>query len=136
MLKKDGEIKWTTKDKESFEKVKEDINEAPVLASPDYTKEFLIFSFTSEHTIAAVLLQKNDEVFEQPIAFFSKSLRDAKTRYKILEKKAYTMVKYLKSFRTYVPHSRIIAYVPTSSIKDILVQLDNDCRRGRWLAKI
>jgi hypothetical protein len=46
------------------------------------------------------------------------------------------MVKALKAFRTYVLHSKIIAYVPTSSVKDILVQTDSDGRRGRWLAKI
>jgi len=46
------------------------------------------------------------------------------------------MVKDLKYFKTYVPHSRIISYVPTSSVKYILVQLNNDGRRGQWLAKI
>jgi hypothetical protein len=76
------------------------------------------------------------KVSSSPIAFFSKSLRDAELRYDILEKQAYAMVKALKSFRTYVLHSRIIAYVPTSSVKDILVQPDSDGRRGRWLAKI
>jgi hypothetical protein len=106
------------------------------LASLDYLKDFLIFSFASEHTIAAVLLQKNEEGFEQPIAFFNKSLRDAKLKYDITEKQAYTMVKSLKAFITYVLHSKIIAYVPTSSVKDILVQPDNDGKRGRWLAKI
>jgi hypothetical protein len=35
-----------------------------------------------------------------------------------------------------VLHSKIVACVPTSSIKDILVQPDSDRRRGRWLAKI
>jgi hypothetical protein len=46
------------------------------------------------------------------------------------------MVKALKAFRTYVLHSKIISYVPTSSVKDILVQLDSDGRRGQWLGKI
>jgi hypothetical protein len=104
MLKKDNEVKWTAEAKTSFERVKKSIGEAPVLVSPDYTKEFLIFSFASEHTVAAVLLQKNEEGFEQPIAFFSKSLRDAELRYDILEKQAYAMVKALKAFRTYVLH--------------------------------
>jgi hypothetical protein len=53
-----------------------------------------------------------------------------------MEKQAYAMVKALKAFRTYVLHSKIIAYVPTSSVKDILVQPDSDGKRGRWLAKI
>ena len=76
MLKKDNEIIWNSKAKESFEQVKKAISGAPVLASPHYTKEFLIFSFALEHTIIAVLLQKNEEGFEQSITFFNKSLRD------------------------------------------------------------
>jgi hypothetical protein len=47
-----------------------------------------------------------------------------------MEKQVYTMVKALKDFRTYVLHSKVIAYVPTSSVKDILVQLDSDGKRG------
>jgi hypothetical protein len=136
MLKKDSEVKWKTEAKEYFERIKKVIGEASVLASPDYMKEFLIFSFSSEHTIATVFLQKNDEGFEQPVAFFIKILRDVELKYDILEKQAYTMVKALKAFRTYVLHSKIISYVPTSSVKDILVQPDSDGRRGRWLAKI
>jgi hypothetical protein len=46
------------------------------------------------------------------------------------------MVKALKDFRTYVFHSKIIAYVPTSVVKDILVQPENDGKRGWWLDKI
>jgi hypothetical protein len=136
MLKKDSRVNWMTEAKASFAHIKKVISEAPVLASPDYLKDFLIFSFASEHTIAAVLLQKDDEGFERPIAFFSKSLRDAELKYDIIEKQAYAMVKALKAFRTYVLHSKIIAYVPTSAVKDILVQPDSDGKRGRWLAKI
>ena len=53
-----------------------------------------------------------------------------------MEKQAYVMVKALKDFRTYVLHSKVITYVPTSSMKDILVQPDNDGKRGQWLTKI
>jgi hypothetical protein len=124
--------------KVSFQRVKKSIGEAPVLVSPDYSKEFLIFSFAFEHTIAAVLLQKNNDGFEQPIAFFSKILKDARElKYDILEEKqAYVMVKALKSFKTYVLHSKVIAYVPTSIVKEILVQPDSDGRRGKWLENI
>jgi hypothetical protein len=136
MLRKNSEVKWKTEARASFAHIKKVISEAPLLASPDYLKEFFIFSFASEHTLAVVLLQKNEEGFEQPIAFFSKSFRDAELKYNIMEKQAYEMVKALKAFRTYVLHFKIIAYVPTSAVKDILVQDDSDGKRGRWLAKI
>jgi hypothetical protein len=135
-LKKNNEVKWTVEAKASFACIKKVISKAPVLESLNYLKDFLIFSFTSEHTLTVVLLQKNEEGFEQPIAFFSKSLRDVELRYNIMEKQAYAMVKVLKDFRTYVLHSKVIAYIPTSSVNDILVQSDSDGKRGRWLAKI
>jgi hypothetical protein len=136
MLKKNREVKLTAEAKALFARIKKVINKALVLESPDYLKFFLIFSFGSEHTVVAVLLHKNEEGFEQPIAFFSKSLRDAELRYYIIEKQVYSMVKALKAFRTYMLHSKVITYVPTSSVKDILVQPDSDGKRGRWLAKI
>jgi len=56
MLKKGVEIKWNDIERKSFEFIKRAIMEAPTLVSPDYNKEFHIFSFASEDTIAAVLL--------------------------------------------------------------------------------
>jgi hypothetical protein len=45
-------------------------------------------------------------------------------------------VKALKAFRVYVLHSRVTAYIPSASVKDILRQPDIDGRRGKWIAKI
>jgi hypothetical protein len=45
-------------------------------------------------------------------------------------------VKDLKAFRVYVLHSRVTSYVPSTSVKDILIQPDIDGRRGKWIAKI
>ena len=53
-----------------------------------------------------------------------------------MEKKLYALVKALKPFRVYILHSRIIAYVPTTVVKDILVQPDSEEKRGWWIAKI
>lgn len=136
MLKKDSSIKWTIKAKQSFESIKQALTKAPILISPDYTKYFIIFSFASEHTIVAILLQKNDQGFEQPIAFFSKALRDAPLKYNIIEKQALALVKAIKDFRVYILHSHIIAYVPNAVVKDILTQDGPDSMRGKWIATI
>ena len=53
-----------------------------------------------------------------------------------MEKQAYALVKALKAFRVYVLHSKIIAYVPSVFVKDILIQPDMDGKRGKWIAKI
>ena len=109
---------------------------SPVLTSPDYSKEFQIFSFVSEDTIAGVLIQKNKEGQEQPIAFMSKALQHSKLKYTTMEKHAYSLVKSLKLFRTYVGYSKIIGYVPHTTIKDIMSQQDCLGIRGKWVSNI
>jgi hypothetical protein len=136
MLKKGNKMKWTTKPKESFNQMKQALTEEPVLISHDYSKYFMIFSFASFDTIAVVLSQKNDEGLEQPISFFCRALRVAKVKYEIMENKDYALVKSLKSFRVYVLQSKFIAYVPSAVIKEILIHLDIDGRRSRWISKI
>jgi hypothetical protein len=103
------------------------------LISPDFTKDFYLFSFASEHTIAVVLLQKNNEGYGKPIAFFRKALRDGALNYKIMEKQAFALVKAIKYFRVYILHSHTIAYVPNAVVKDILTQENPDGRRGKWI---
>ena len=83
MQKKEQGVKWALEAKKSFEMVKQALTKTSVLISPDFSKYFYIFSFASEHTIATVLLQKNPQGQEQPIAFFSKALRDAPLKYNI-----------------------------------------------------
>eukprot|EP00253_Pinus_taeda_P022144 PITA_22144 len=93
----------------------------------------MIFSFASEHTIAAILLQKDDQGCEKPIAFFSKALRDAPLKYKIMEKQAYSLVKAINDFKVYMLYSHVIAYVPNDVVKDILTQDGIEGRQDKIL---
>eukprot|EP00253_Pinus_taeda_P029566 PITA_29566 len=136
MLKKDSKVKWTVDAQQAFESIKLALTQTPVLTSPQFDRDFIIFSFASEHTIAAVLLQKDDLGNEKPIAFFSKTLRDAPLKYQIMEKQAYALVKAIKDFRIYILYSHVIAYVPSPIVKDILTQENLEGRRGKWIARL
>eukprot|EP00253_Pinus_taeda_P033356 PITA_33356 len=112
MLKKDNQVKWMEEAVNSFNLVKLALSSAPVLVSPDYTQDFILFSFASEHTMETMLLQKRDD-HKRPIAFFSRAIRDATLKYNIIEKQALALVKALKHFRTYL-----------------------EGRRGKWIAAL
>lgn len=96
----------------------------------------MIFPFPLEHTIAGVLLQKNEQNLEHHIYFYSKALRDSTLKYEIMEKHAYALVKALKELRVYILHSGTIVYVPSTTIKDILTQAEPDGRREKWIATL
>jgi hypothetical protein len=121
MLRKGNEVKWKTESRDSFDQIKKDLIEAPVLINPNYSKDFMIFCFTSFDIVAVVLLQKNAKGLEQPISFFSRALMDAKIKYDIMENPSYYLVKSLKYFRVYVFHSKVVSYVPSASVKEILI---------------
>ena len=77
LLKKNVKFIWTDEGRNAFDTIKDAITRSPILVSPDYMKDFMIFSFASKDTIAGVLLQKNFEGFEQPIAFMSRALQNS-----------------------------------------------------------
>eukprot|EP00253_Pinus_taeda_P011509 PITA_11509 len=135
MLKKDSELKWTEEAVKSFNLVKLILSSAPTLISPDYTQDFILFSFASEHTLAAVLMQKRDG-FERPIAFFSRIIRDGALNYNIIEKQVLALIKSLKDFWVYILNSHILAYVPNAAVKDVLIQTEPERRRGKWIAAL
>jgi hypothetical protein len=136
MLRKDSKVKWIKEARHSFESIKKAIMTVLVLISQNFDKDFYIFSFASNDTIELVLLQKNEEGHEQPIAFYSKVLRDAEIKYDPIEKQDYALIKSLKSFRIYILQAKVIAYVPSSSMKNVLVHPDIDGKRSKWIAKM
>lgn len=56
MLRKENTIKWMVEARESYGDIKKELTQAHVFISPYFSKEFLVFSFSSELTIAGVLL--------------------------------------------------------------------------------
>jgi hypothetical protein len=136
LLKKDVSFRWDDKAIKSFEDIKDVISQVPVLINPDYSRDFIIFSFASQDTIAGVLMQKDADDYEHPVAFMSKVLRDFELNYTITEKQAYALVKSFKHFRNYIVYNKIKAYVPYPAIKDVLSQQDCMGTRGKWVSKI
>ena len=42
----------------------------------------------------------------------------------------------MKSFRVYILRDKVLAYVPSGAIKDVLIELDIDGKRAKWIAKL
>lgn len=55
MIKKDSVFKWDQYEKESFDQIKTMVMEAPSLSSPDFSKYFILYTFSSNSSLAAVL---------------------------------------------------------------------------------
>ena len=71
MVKQSVQFKWTDVEKKEFSKIKIAVVHAPSLKSPDFEKDFILYTFTSDDSLAAVLTQKEDGGEEFPISFMS-----------------------------------------------------------------
>lgn len=55
MIKKHTNFNWTKEQKEPFDKIKESMAEAPTLRSPNFDKDFILYTFVYNHSIEVVL---------------------------------------------------------------------------------
>ena len=55
-LKKDSKVRWSEHAKKSFNSVKFSLTCARTLISPDFTLDFIIFSFAFEHSLDVFLM--------------------------------------------------------------------------------
>jgi hypothetical protein len=47
LLKKEQRFEWTTNTQEAFNNIKGEITTTPVLISPDFQRDFIIYSFAT-----------------------------------------------------------------------------------------
>ena len=69
MIKQSVQFKWTDSEKDSFNKIKTSIAHAPSLKSPNFEKDFILYTFASNDSLAAVLTQKEEGGDEYPMSF-------------------------------------------------------------------
>jgi hypothetical protein len=106
------------------------------LAKPDFEKEFIIYTNSTEEAISAILLQNDDQNNKKPIAYMSKSLSDDEIKYYYIEKHAYTLVKTIEKFCHFIwgKHMQVRVHLPV--IKFLLSQTYLSGKLVHWLAKI
>ena len=55
MVKQSVQFKWTDLEKDAFNKIKTSIAQAPSLKIPNFEKDFILYTFASDDSLATVL---------------------------------------------------------------------------------
>jgi hypothetical protein len=59
LLKKFKKFKWTQEIQRAFTNIKHAITSTPILISPNFDPDFIIYYFSSEDTIVSILMKIN-----------------------------------------------------------------------------
>ena len=136
MMSEKHPFRWKEEGKKYFEDIKIAISNAPMLVSPSFERDFIIYCYASEHSLSSILTQKDDQGNEAPITFMSIPLKKHEINYTQMEKHAFFVVKALKKFRYYISHSHSVVYVPKIVAKSILTQQEVGInKRVVWVTK-
>jgi hypothetical protein len=136
MLKKDVDYKWTKERNDAFRKNKEVIVKASTLQSPNFEKDFILFTFSFDHSIVVVLTQEDEVGEEFSVSFMSTGLQGVELNYPAIDKQDFVVFKVVKHFLLYILkfHTKVIS--PHPSVRSLLIQKEPEDKRGSWLTSL
>ncbi|KAL3698607.1 hypothetical protein R1sor_012683 [Riccia sorocarpa] len=104
-LKKDVDFDQILQDpsaKHAFEELKKALVTALVLAKPDWSKMFIVYTDASNIALGCTLSQLDDKAHDHPIAYASRQMVQAERDYSVTEREGLAVIFALKKFRHYL----------------------------------
>jgi len=101
-MKKGASFVWDQACQEAYEDIKRYLTKPPVLVDPTLGKPFLLYVKAMDHSLGALLAQKDDNGHEQAIYYLSRTLIGAESRYNPIEKECLALVFAVQKTRHYL----------------------------------
>ena len=125
-------VVWTDDCEQAFQKLKNSLAAAPVLAVPDVNKLFTVHTDASGTGMGAVLSQVGEDGEEHPIAYASRKLKPRETRYSTIEKECLAVVWALKCFEHYVYGQAFMLITDHRPLTWLKTMKNSNQRLTRW----
>jgi hypothetical protein len=94
LIKTNVKFEWTKEHQQAFDLLKNSLTCEVVLAYPDFSVPFEIYTDASKYQIGSIITQK-----DKPLAFYSRKLTDPQTRYTVTELKLLAIVETLREYK-------------------------------------
>ena len=120
-LTKQHAFQWNSTCQSTFDYLKSRLVNPPILAFPDFTQQFVLYTDTSDSAIGTVLSQ-NRGGEERVIAYWSRQLQKAERNYSTIEREALAAVAAIKEFYPYLYafHFKLVTdHNPLTSLKGL-----------------
>ena len=132
MLEKETKFEFDEKCKFSFEEIKNILIRAPIMATPDWNKEYEIMCDANDYAIGTMLGQRADKTFKT-IYYASKTFNEAQENYSTTEKEILVMVFACEKFRLYILGSYVVLNTDHAVIKYLMAKKGAKPRLIRWV---
>ena len=133
-LTKDGIVwQWGENEENSFCTLKRSLILAPVLRMPNFELQFVVTTDASLVSVGAILEQDFGNGM-QPVAFESRKLNPAETRYSAYERELLGIIWAIGKWRHYLEGRSFIVQTDHSSLKHLPNQPSVSRRNWKWVS--
>ena len=132
LTRANSRFKWTSKQHTAYITLKEALVTAPVLRLPDFKLPFIVVTDASMSAVGDVLMQ-DDGDGERPIAYKSRKLNDAESRYTVHEQELLAIIVCLRTWRCYLEGMNFIIRTDHKSLEHVQTRKYLSRRMTRWV---
>lgn len=126
---------WTTEADNALNQLKILLTSAPILAMPDFRKEFIMECDASNTGVGGVLLQ-NIYGEERVIEYMSQKLSDTQVKYSVTEKECLAVVLCIEKWRSYIEGAKFTVVTDHASLRWLQNLKDPAGRLARWALRL
>ena len=129
------EWKWGPLEDKAFKQLKHALTHTPILAPPDYTKPFVVTCDASKFAVGAVLSQGEGKAM-RVVAYESRKMIDAETRYDTHDKELLAVVHALKKWGFHLRGKKFVVVTDNWATKYIQTKPNLNHRQMNWLSTL
>ena len=136
LLKNDATFRWGVEENGAFQKLKDALISKPCLALPDFDLPFTLATDAAQTTGMGAALMQDFGQGLQPLAFWSRALTDAQTRYGVSESECLAIVEAVKVFRPYLYGRRFTLETDHQALTWLMTKQEPAGKLSRWALEL
>ena len=137
LTKKDVKFEWTKECEAAKQDLIKMITTAPILAFPCFTRPFILTTDASAVALAGVLSQEGEkDKFDHPIAFYSRMLNTAESKYGATEQELMAIVMAIRHFAKFLYNTTFTIFTDNIACVSLMRKPNVSHRLARWALSV
>lgn len=136
LTKKNTRFQWGLEEKEAFDTLKELLVSSEVMAHPDTSEPYKLYTDACDYAVGAILVQMDSAGVERPVQYVSKQLSGSQLNWATIEKEAFAVIHALTKLRPYLYGATFTIYTDHKPLKALFLSEVKNTRIQRWATLI